>query len=158
MTDAPLWPAFMGTLLGALIGGGATVLAVFLTTRAQADHEAEARRQDRIEGAYANLARFIGHNASVLAWVQENGFPSKERPLPIEPAGPVASLDASTGAGLFASEPVRTLLIEWIGVHGTVTRAQLAGRTEEAAASLKELLDLNDALMQAMIDDLAGRE
>jgi hypothetical protein len=82
MTDAPLWPAFMGTLLGALIGGGATVLAVFLTTRAQADHEAEARRQDRIEGAYANLARFIGHNASVLAWVQENGFPSKERPPP----------------------------------------------------------------------------
>jgi hypothetical protein len=149
------WPSLIGTLLGALVGGGATVLAVVLTTRAQSDREVEARHQDRMEGAYADLARYIGRQASVIAWVQMKGLPSKENPLPMDLEGAEATLSVSTGAGLFASEEVRSLLVRWIAAHGAVTKAQIARKTDEAADLLEQLLGLNDELMQAMIKDLA---
>jgi hypothetical protein len=65
------------------------------------------------------------------------------------------TLNAATGAGLFASELVRTLFTTWIAAKGDATRAQMAGISEKAAADLETLLGLNDELMKAMLDDLA---
>jgi hypothetical protein len=85
------------------------VLAVVLTTRARSDRDPEARHQDRMEGAYADLARYIGRQASVIGWVQLHARPTAEHPLPFDLVDTDTTLNAATGAGLFASERVRTL-------------------------------------------------
>jgi hypothetical protein len=130
------------------------------TTTAQiaseAERELEGRRQARIQDAYLELTRFIGRQASIIAWWQRYGPPTSANPLPFELAGPEQTLNATTGVVIFGAPTVRDLAAKWIAVHGVVTAAQTAGDTTRAGAELGKLLDLNDALVEAMHQDLHG--